>query len=67
MVGVLTVHQRVAPVIEAVLAQIKLNSDLYHTFMDILQEENSVLANIIQQSYSKYNYNNTIDGLLTYR
>ena len=53
VVGMLTGRQRVAPVMEAVLAQIRLNSDLYHTFMDVLQEENSALANIIQQSYSK--------------
>ena len=51
--GVLTGRQRVAPVMEAVLAQIKLNSNLYHTFMDVLQEENAALAKIIKQSYGK--------------
>ena len=51
MVGVLTGPERVAPVMEAVLAQISLNAELFHTFMDILRRENAVLADVIQQSY----------------
>ena len=51
VVGVLTGPERVAPVMEAVLAQISLNAELFHTFMDVLRRENAVLANVIQQSY----------------
>ena len=37
--GVLIGHLRVAPIIEAVLAQISLEADLLHTFMDTLRRE----------------------------
>ena len=53
MVGGLTGPQRIAPVIEAVLAQIMLKADLFHTFMDVLRRENAVLADDIQQSYGR--------------
>ena len=51
VVGVLTGPERVAPVMEAVLAQIKVKAELFHTFMDVLRRENDVLADVIQQSY----------------
>ena len=54
MIGVLTGPQRTAPVMQAVLAQVKLKSDLFHTFMDILRRENDVLWKCIQQHYCKY-------------
>ena len=51
VVGLLTGPERVAPVMEAVLAQISLNTELFCTFMDVLRRENAVLADVIQQSY----------------
>ena len=51
--GVLTGTERIAPVMEAVLAQIMLKADLFHTFMDVLRREDAVLAAVIQRSYSK--------------
>ena len=51
VVGVLTGPERVAPVMEAVLAQIEVKAELFHTFMDVLRRENNVLADVIQQSY----------------
>ena len=53
MVGLLTGPQRVVSVMEAVLAQIMLKADLFHTFMDILRRENSDLADVVQQDYCK--------------
>ena len=53
VVGVLTNNQRIAPVMDSVLAQIKLNANLFHTFIDVLRRENSVLADSIQQSYGR--------------
>ena len=53
VVGVLTGPERVAPVMEAVLAQIRLKADLFLIFMDILRSENSNLADIVQQEYGK--------------
>ena len=47
----MTGPQRVAPVMEAVLAQIRLNAELFHTFMDVLRRENdmtSAIADLIQ-------------------
>ena len=53
MLGVLTVSQRIAPVMDAVLAQIKLDAAVFHIFMDVLKKENSPLADSIQQSFRK--------------
>ena len=53
VVGVLTNNQRIAPVMDAVLAQIKLNADFFSTFIDVLRRENSALADSIQQSYGR--------------
>ena len=49
----LTGPERVDPVMEAVLAQISLNAELFHIFMDVLRRENPVLADVIQQYYGK--------------
>ena len=49
----LTLPQRIAPIVEAVLAQIKLKANLFHIFMDVLRRENSCLGDVIQQYYCK--------------
>ena len=51
--GILTISQRIAPIVEAVLAQIQLKANLFHVFMDVLRRENSCLGDIIQQQYCK--------------
>ena len=53
VVGVFTNNQRIAPVMDAVLVQIKLNADFFNTFIDVLRRENSALADSIQQSYGR--------------
>lgn len=45
--------------VDAVLAQINVKSDLFHTFMDVLSEENSYLGNLIQQYYCKCHVHGT--------
>ena len=52
-VGMLTLPQRIAPIVEAVLAQIKLKANLFHVFMDVLRKENSCLGDVIQRYYCK--------------
>ena len=49
--GLQTGPQRIASVMSAVLAQIKLKAALFHTFMDVLKKENATLADKILQSY----------------
>ena len=53
VVGVLTGSQRIAPVISAVRAQIKLKASNFHTIMKVLKTVNSCLAYIISGYYSK--------------
>ena len=53
VVGVLTGSQRIAPVISAVLAQIKLRANNFHTFMSVLRAVNSCLADTISEYYSE--------------
>ena len=51
--GLLTKTQRIAPVVDAVLAQIKLEADLFHTFMTVLKDENVHLWKMLDQYYCK--------------
>ena len=52
-VGMLTLPQRIAPIVEAVLAQIQLKANLFHVFMDVLRRENACLGDVIRQHYCK--------------
>ena len=52
--GVLTVSQRIAPIMRAVLAQIELKANLFHKFMDVLRRVNSCLEGKLQQYYCKF-------------
>ena len=51
--GLLTKTHRIAPVMDAVLAQIRLKADLFHTFMTVLKKENVHLWEILDQYYCK--------------
>ena len=52
--GVLTPSQRIAPVMDAVLAQISLKAAHFHTLMDILMTENVDLRRLILHDYCKF-------------
>ena len=54
VVGVLTGSERISPVMDAVLAQVGLKADLFHTFMAELKETNRHLWGVIQQYYCEW-------------
>ena len=51
--GLLTKTRRIAQVVDAVLAQIKLKAHLYHTFMTVLKDENIYLWETLHRYYCK--------------